>query len=188
MIRPYDDLTRALDVLYVCALMVEHGIWTTDNLNTPMDYDFYYETVQEALYNCCDHVFGDYNENSDVEHTYFSAPCMMEYYRLCREYSKRRGIKLKENPYMLRAKGYVDNQLNGSYSCWHILHTKVNHDCASGIHFMQDCYFDQHTALLERMLGIMQFYRDGAEEIKAELAKPTALAIIYPQPVRKAAA
>lgn len=184
----YDELMRAMDVLYICARMVERGLWTGNRIQFSLHYDDFYEAVLDALYCCCENVYADYKEETEVSSYYFSDPCMTEYYRLCREYSRRRGLKLKDNPYMLRAERFVSGQLSGPYTCWHTLHTKTNHKCAAGIHFMHDCYFGQELELLERMLDIVQFFEDGVLELKADLAKSTALAIIYPLPVRKEAA
>lgn len=176
----YDELTTAMDLLYVCARMIEAGRWTVENAKCTMHVDFYYDIATEALWSCCEDVYMDCNEEACITHYYFSDPCMMEYYRLCREYSRRRGLKLKDNPYMNNAKQYVREQLNGDWNSCYILHTKVNHRCASGIHFMYDENFTGEVALLSRLLNVFSFYQEGVEKLKAELAMPTALTVIYP--------
>jgi hypothetical protein len=182
MEQDYDDLMRALDVLYICALMVENNLWTPEELSFELNYDDFYEAVVNALHSCCDHVFNDYDDDNQIERYYFSEPVMLEYYRLCREYGSRRGMKLKKNPYYIEAARYVHSLLGGGWTSGYILHTRTNHDCASGILFECNCYFDNYIDLLDAIINIVHFYRNGAVELKAELAQPTALSIIYPTP------
>jgi hypothetical protein len=182
MEHSYDDLMRALDVLYICALMVENDIWEEKNCNYAMDLDHYWEVMQDALWTCCEYAYSKYDEENDVEHLYFSTPVMLEYYRLCREYGSRRSMRLKDNPYYISAGNYVRSMISGGYTSDYILHTKVNHRCASGIHFLHDSYFEGQIDLLEGLINIVRFYENGVKELKAELAKSTSLVIIKPSP------
>jgi hypothetical protein len=177
MEETYQDLMRALDVLYICALMIENGLWQSEDLDFTLHYDDFYEAVVNALHCCCEHVHSDYDDDNQVEHFYFSDPVMLEYYRLCREYGSRRGMKLKDNPYIVRAARYVRSLLGGGWTSCYVLHTKINHKCASGIHFMCDCYFDSHIDLLEAIITVINYYRDSVAELQEELSKPTSLAV-----------
>ena len=169
----YEELTQALDVLLVCAMMTQAGRWTKKKISWSLDADNFYDAVLCALEGCCDFVKCNYDENSEDSSFYFSDPCMLEYYRLCRTYSSRRGIKLKDNPFMKKAGRYVYESLSGPYTCDYILHTKINREHASGIYFVHSVEFYDYLPLLEKMLDILQFYKDGAAKLKAELAKST---------------
>jgi len=172
----YEELNPALEVLLICFWMLEHGRWTQEDIHWTLDDDEFCDAVLCAIGDSFDFVQFHYNEDREETHTYFSDPCMLEYYRLCRAYSARRGIKLKDNPYVRKAEQFVYWQLSGSYTCDYRLHTKVSHERASGIHFMQCAEFCEHMELLERLLKILRFYKEGIPELKAELAGPVPLA------------
>jgi hypothetical protein len=178
----YYELHHALDILYAYTLMADAKIWSFRDRLITLDGEDFYEVIILAIESCFDFIGGRYKDETDEYSYYFSDPCFMDYYRLCREYGRRRGIKLKDNPYMRRAKRFVDGRLSGPYTCWHRLHTKIHHERASGLLFIHTCDFCYELQLLERLLEIRQFYLDGVEELKAELAKPTALAVITPLP------
>ena len=183
-----EELLAAMDMLFVCSRMIKEGRWTAGDIRWSLDQDEYYDLILTAIHSCCEYVFSSYDEESCDASMYFSDPCMLEYYKLCREYSRRRGMKLKDNPYVRKAASYVNRMLSGPYTCGHIIHTKVNHKCAGGIHFIYSVEFDSEMELLDRMLDIVRFYKDGVNELNAELAKSTALAVIYTPTLGKAAA
>ena len=163
----YEELAQAFDTLLVCAAMAQAGRWSTGDIPWTLDGEDFYDAVLSALDGCCDFVKYDYDEGTEDTHIYLSDPCMLEYYRLCRAYSQRRGLKLKDNPHVQKAQQFVHRKLFGPYTCSYVLHTKVNHKRASGIHFIHGPEFCEFLELLQRMLAILDFYKEGAAEMEA---------------------
>ncbi len=177
MVDTLYNLQMALLVLQVYAMMNEEGSWSFNDSIGVLDGDFYYDTVFDALTSCFayTHMSGD----EDESYFYFSDPCFTNYFRLCREHSRRRRLKLKKNPFVIRAKQFVDSQLSGPYTCSHKLRIKKG-KWGSGLYFYYSCDFTEEFELLERLLVIKRFFLSEITELKAELAKPTALAVITP--------
>lgn len=135
----------------------------------------------ELLELTADAVWCGYDDNYEVNTWYFSNRSMQEYYRLCQEYSKKHGIKLKENPYMKEAERYVDTCMNFNtcgYAYW--LNTKINHEWASGIVLRTDCYFNGEHDLLEALLEIREWYECAVKRLKEELYPKNGL-LLLPQ-------
>lgn len=169
-----DRASSGLNMLEVAVMMHEAG--REDLLDEvcgcSFDYEEDYEFATNGLYAVSDLVKDYYNQNKEIGSYYFSSHDMMAYYRLCREYGSYKGIPLKDNPYMRRAKETVHGLLLKSdcYYCGYILQTKLNHQWASGIVFYYDSsYFYEYTALLSRMILIFQFYTETLAELRAEL-------------------
>lgn len=145
--------------------------------NFSFDCDDEYAFAMEAMDLLCDFVRdndsgGD--EESNIETMYFSSHNMMEYYRLCREYGKLKGISLKANPYMQSAAAHVREQMIAPdcYYCNSILQTKINHKWASGIVFQYDgSYFTEYLALFSRLLYVFEFYDCEVSALRYEVWK-----------------
>ena len=134
------------------------------------------------MYAAVDFVREDYDEGYDVNQYYFSWESMVEYYRLCRDYSVKLGISLKKNPYMLEAEQYVERVMlfdhyGGGYGFY--LQTKINHKWASGLLFRTDCYFHSEFELAEALFRIGDWYQKGVERLKAALQDQKVVA--FPQ-------
>ena len=130
----------------------------------------FYMYVFELMGVAAEGVWSDYNDSYDVSKWYFSSHPMVEYYRLCREYSKRHGIKLSDNPFVHNAESFVECALNLE-SCgygWR-LQTKINHEWASGIVFQSDCYFNGEMELLEALLEIFGWYEAAEKRLREVL-------------------
>ena len=123
--------------------------------------DSFYEMFWELLGTIPDFISYDYVEDYDVTKWYFSFKDMMEYYRLCRAYSRLHGVKLKDNPYMRDAQQFVEYVMNfdSYYGYGWTLHTRINHQWASGIVFRIDEGFDGEFDLLEALLSIADWYK-----------------------------
>ena len=169
-----DYAASALEMLEIAAMVYETG--RTDILEQlgsfAFDYDESYDLAMEGL-----SLVGDFSreyghEDSEIVTMYFSSHAMMDYYRLCREYTNLTGVSLKSNPYMKRAESEVREQMDPAdcYYCAYWLQTKVNHDWASGIVFKYDCsYFCEFLALFSRLLYVFQFYTNTVTELRKEV-------------------
>lgn len=166
----YDYISDSLPMIFAAKNLYDAD--RTDilcDINDAIDSDNCYTFSLEALEHICDFVAADYNEEREVSSYYFSDESIMKYYRLCRKYSKQKGISLKENPYMQRAEQEVSEWLSSScYYCGYILQTKLNHEWASGIVFYYDVNFFEFDALLERMVNIIDFFRCEVETLDNE--------------------
>ena len=123
--------------------------------------DDFYEMFWELLDTIPDFIDYDYNEYSGVTKWYFGFKDMMEYYRLCRAYSRLCGVKLKDNPYMRDAQRFVEYAMDfdGCYGFAWTLHTRINHQWASGIVFRIDENFCGEFDLLDALLSIADWYK-----------------------------
>lgn len=121
----------------------------------------FYEMFWELLGVIADFISYDYIEDYDMTKWYFSFKAMMEYYRLCRIFSRLRGVKLKDNPYVRDAQRFVEcaMDLNNGYGYAWTLHTRINHKWASGIVFRTDEHFCEEFELLDALLSIADWYK-----------------------------
>lgn len=121
----------------------------------------FYEIFWDLLNAIPDFVAYDYSEDYGVTKWYFSFKDMMEYYRLCRDFSRLQGVKLNDNPYMRDAQQFVEfaMKLDEYYGYGWTLHTRINHQWASGIVFRTDEYFYGEFELLEALLSIADWYK-----------------------------
>lgn len=161
---------RAFDSVYLCKLLHSYGKLDGMDLGWTVDEDLWWPMTFEALQNISGAVWV---ECLDMENKYyFSDPAMMEYYRLCREYCRLFGVSLKQNPFMQKAEGYVKRLLGNLYSYGYgwTLHTRINHEWASGIVFGMDDQFDGYTNLIEALLEIFWFYETELEVLKKALS------------------
>lgn len=137
-----------------------------------VDADDFFALGYEAIEYISDYVFSYYSEYSGDSSFYFSDDSIMEYYRLCREYSKLKGISLKDNPYMKKAEDTVRENLDSScYYCYYRLKTKVNHRLAAGIVFYFSCDFYEYESLVYRMADVIDFYRNEVCVLKDEVRR-----------------
>jgi len=161
---------QAFDTVYVCKLLHHYGKLKDVAAGWIVEEDVWWPLVHEAIENACEKVWIE--ELDPGPKYYFSDPAMMEYYRLCREYSRKTGVRLKQNPFMLKAGEYVRWMLQlGSYGYDWTLLTKINHEWASGIVFYLDERFNAHLELLEALLEIFRFYETELEVLKQALSK-----------------
>lgn len=141
--------------------------------SSEIEADDYYTYITEGLLVVCD--FWDSKEVGPFLDTcwFFSDRSMMEFYRLCRDWSKQRGIPLRRNPYMEWAKREVEEQLDGIYSYYssYRLSTRVNHKWASGIAFYLSPEFNQEFSLLRALAYIFDYYRQMTKELRYEIWK-----------------
>ena len=164
-----EEIVDVLPSITVARLFYTYGR-LDDLLNAGFEVadDDFYEMFWESLDTIPDFISYDYNEYSDVTKWYFGFKDMMEYYRLCRAFSRLRRVKLKDNPYMRDAQQFVEHamDLDGCYGVAWTLHTRINHRWASGIVFRIDEGFDGEFALLEALLSIADWYKRHLEPLR----------------------
>ena len=121
--------------------------------------------------------YTSYHEIYETERYYFSYEAMMDYYRLCRVYSKTHRRKLRDNPYMQSAENFVEHVMDlGEYGCYGFrLQTKINHKWASGIVLHVDSgYFNAEFELSEALFEIGAWYKVHAYELRKVLLEERA--------------
>ena len=132
----------------------------------------YYTCFMDIAEIAVDFIAGNYQEDYCVDIYYFSYKDMMEYYRLCRVYSCKHGIRLRDNPFMREAEQFVTDamEFNNYGGYWYHLHTKINHDWASGIviHLDDNCFQDEF-GLSEAMLSIGGWYASAVIRLRQTL-------------------
>ena len=145
--------------------LLNAGFETADNS--------FYEMFWALLDTIPDFISCDYVEDYDVTKWYFSFKDMMEYYRLCRAHSRLRGVKLKDNPYMRDAQRFVEYamDLDGCYGFAWTLHTRINHQWASGIVFRTDEQFCAEYELLDALLSIADWYKCHLDPLRKAVAE-----------------
>jgi hypothetical protein len=136
-------------------------------------HEEYYACFWDALELVSDFFNAEYDETREVERLYLGFESMSEFYRLCRTYSVRHGIPLKENPYMIEAERSVAHAMSlcdnyGGYAF--VLQTKINHKWASGLLILLDeNYFNSELKLVEAIFSIAKWYHDALERLKNDL-------------------
>jgi hypothetical protein len=168
-----NEMQCALEAVYMYKTFHDLGLIEFHRNELPEHVDDYDGSLcYEALFFISEAVWSNYSDYEQVETMYFSHPDIMEYYRLCRVYGKKHGIKLKNNPYMQAAADYVRGNLDqpGCYTCSYHLQTKVNHEWAGGIVFRMWPEFSGHLALLVMLRRIFRFYTEKLHELKTSLA------------------
>lgn len=167
-----DYIGYATGVVRICKLLYDYGKLDRVDTGWNADEDAYFPLIQEALLSIADFSQNDFSEYHLTEKLYLSDSTMMEYYRLCRNYCRKFGVKLRDNPYIKEAESAVRDILDiPVYNYGYILKTKINHEWASGILLYYSEYFDGHMELLEALLDIFQFYEIKLEELKAALTQ-----------------
>jgi len=161
---------QAFESVYLCKLLHHYGKLDRMDLGWTVDEDLWWPLMLDALQNVSD---ACWVECLDMENKYyFSDPAMMEYYRLCREYCCRFGVSLKRNPFMQKAEEHVNRLLGSlcSYGYGWTLHTRINHEWASGIVLGVDDQFSAYMALIEVLLRIFLYYETELDVLKQVLS------------------
>ena len=111
----YEAIQGALQTIEIAKLFYDYGkldrLLENGVTCTVEDPTFYFYEYWAAA---ADYVDLDFDDNHDVDHWYFSFRSMVEYYRLCRDYSTLHGIKLRKNPYVKKAEAMLADAF---YNC-----------------------------------------------------------------------
>ena len=144
------------------------------------------KTAHEEQYSCFFDALGTaadffdcyYHEKYEENTLYVSFESMMEYYRLCRVYSRFHRVSLKENPFMKEAMKAVEFRMDlGSFGGYGIyLQTKVNHKWASGIVIdLDENYFHEEFELAEAVFEVGAWYERAVYRLRRTLIEDGAL-------------
>lgn len=134
--------------------------------------DCYYDFITAGLESVCD--FWDCKEVGPYCDTrwFFSDNRMMDFYRLCRDWSRQRGIPLKKNPYMLEAEQEVREQMSLNSYCYdYRFSTKSNHRWASGFTVYVAPEFNQECPLIVTLAYLFDYYGRTSQKIRYEIWK-----------------
>lgn len=141
-------------------------------------HDSYYECYFDAIGAAADIFEVHHCERYGEHNLYVSFESMMEYYRLCRIYSKLHHIRLPDNPYIKEAERYVECTMDfGEYGGYHVhLQTKVNHKWASGLVISTDdnC-FNEEFELAEAIFDVGAWYEFSVHRLRKKLLEEYAL-------------
>ena len=133
--------------------------------------DDFLELWYEAIGHTMDCIYSDYLDAYELNIWYFSDSAMMDYYRLCRVYSRGHRMKLKDNPYMAMAEDAVESSMEfgTTYGYGWRLQTGVGHKWASGIVFRSDCQFYGEYLLLCALFEIQDWYQRACYRLRSVL-------------------
>lgn len=137
-------------------------------------HEDYMETYYDAIGSAADLFEIHYSEKAEEHCFYVSFQNMVEYYRLCRQYSRSHHIRLGDNPYMKEAKDYVycTMELGGNGGYYVHLQTKINHEWASGLVIRtDDNYFNGEFELAEAVFEIGDYYERAVVRLRQTLLK-----------------
>lgn len=142
----------------------------------PVDTEDYYELFYYGVASVYEKMCSYYNEEKEIETLVFFDPLMDEFFRLCREYERRKGVSGENNPFRRHGQreihdsfGFVD------YCCDWWLYDEQHGRPRLIVLF--DCYFYGHHALP----GAVVNSRSELESQIIGLKK--ALAELEPRPV-----
>lgn len=139
---------------------------------SPIDEDCEYMTVIEALHSICDYVSSDDESDEEASYFYFSDQTIMEYYRLCQEYARMKGLPFGECTLVQEAANHVREWLEviDCYYCGYELETDTEKQWGCGIRFLYDMdYFWEFYPLLQRMLKVLSFFQEKLPALRREV-------------------
>ena len=137
-------------------------------------HEDYIETYYDAIGSAADLFELHYSEKTEEHCLYVSFQSMVEYYRLCRQYSRVHRIRLRENPYMKDAEDYVHcaMDLDGNGGYYVHLQTKINHKWASGlVIYIDEGNFNSEFELAEAVFEIGDYYERAVVRLRQTLLK-----------------
>ena len=173
MISSFYNILEILPSIRYAALCYRYGkldeFIACDNQYPDEDY---YSCFFDAIGSAADFFEIGWNEAFETNTFYISFDSMMEYYRLCRVYSKARHIWLKNNPFMIEARQFVESTFHlDNFGGYYVrLQTKVNHRWASGLVIYTDAnYFNAEFDLAEAVFETGAWYRNGVYQLRKKL-------------------
>ena len=131
-----------------------------------------YECYFDAIGAASDLFVVHYSECYEQHCLYVSFESMMEYYRLCRTYSRLHHIRLCDNPFMKAAQERVQSvfDLDSDGGYYVHLQTKVNHKWASGLVIRTDeTYFNSEFELAEAVFEAGFYYAYAVRNLREKL-------------------
>ena len=84
----------------------------------PVDTEDYYELFYDGVASVFEETRTYYNEEDEVETLVLFDPLMDEFFHLCREYERRKGVSREDNPFRSRGQQEVHDSFGFmDYSC-----------------------------------------------------------------------
>ncbi len=80
-------------------------------MGTPIDEDYLYECMYEAISEIAQDVECGYNDDWAMNIFHIVFPSMRSFYDLCREHSRRHRVSFKRNPYVRAAAQAVNEHM-----------------------------------------------------------------------------
>ena len=171
------------DILGILAIEKIRYDHTGAIVGKTLDSDFFPETCYEALDDVADSIIANVDDY-DVYIQKFLFPGMEEFYRLCREYGRKKRIYFKNNPYVREAADFVNREMNGidSYCInWRLFTPKkVTDKKFPCLAVFTDVEFYQPVQLVEALCNIRTYYKQALEKLKEELRPPQAELLLLP--------
>ena len=161
-------------------------------MGTPIDEDYVYECMYEAIAEIAQDVECGYNDDWAMN----IFPSMRSFYDLCREHSRRHRVSFKRNPYVRAAAQAVNEHMENidDYDVnWRLCIPKKEYPkkrCELVVYTGMEFY--QPVELVESLCEIREFYIEAEKKLRLELhgSKPedTPAPLLLPAvPERRAA-
>ena len=142
-------------------------------MGTPIDEDYLYECMDEAISEIAQDVECGYNDDWAMTICHIVFPSMRPFYDLCREHSRRHRINFKRNPYVLEAAKVVNSYMGGidDYDIdWQLCAPKKEYPkkrCELVVYTGMEFY--QPVELVESLCEIREFYIKAEKKLRLEL-------------------
>ena len=165
-------------------------------MGTPIDEDYLYECMYQAIAEIAQDVECGYNDDWAMNIFHIVFPSMRSFYDLCREHSRRHRVSFKRNPYVRAAVQAVNEHMENidDYDVnWRLCTPKKEYPkkrCELVVYTGMEFY--QPVELVESLCEIREFYIEAEKKLRLELhgSKPedTPAPLLLPAvPERRAA-
>lgn len=165
-----DELNSILASLAINKIVYDY---TGKRPEIELDYDYAIPAMYEALSFCSNDLVITCDETYELEILCITFPEMEQFYALCREYSKKYRISMKNNPFVSEAFEFVKQEMYGinSYAySWNLYVpkrlVKKKRDLLLIALYPE---FYQPVELVETVYSIYAHYCDALEKIRKEL-------------------
>ena len=142
-------------------------------MGTPIDEDYVYECMYEAIAEIAQDVECGYNDDWAMNIFHIVFPSMRSFYDLCREHSRRHRVSFKRNPYVRAAAQAVNEHMENidDYDVnWRLCTPKKEYPkkrCELVVYTGMEFY--QPVELVESLCEIREFYIEAEKKLRLEL-------------------
>lgn len=142
-------------------------------MGTPIDEDYVYECMYEAIAEIAQDVECGYNDDWAMNIFHIVFPSMRSFYDLCREHSRRHRVSFKRNPYVRAAAQAVNEHMENidDYDVnWRLCIPKKEYPkkrCELVVYTGMEFY--QPVELVESLCEIREFYIKAEKKLRLEL-------------------
>lgn len=132
------------------------------------------ETVYEIACEGIGHVFADtrsyYNHKEEIETLVFFDPIITNFYQMCAEYERRKGIPFQQNPYWTDMERAISSGFSfGDYSYSHGIYTDPQDHSGCKLILLFYPEFCSHYAVPGGLLDIRDAFISNTERLRREL-------------------